>query len=168
MCYLQNNIILKLLLFPRYVIVKIRNFFDVVSFEDSGRCPPYIKNAWARWLGLIRKFLIRKFLVFAWYFLRGSRYCTWTGAPKNVFSSDYRSINLEGETRNPRLEALKWFLKRNYKSHLDEFEKFNVWTKCNLNCNTISKWVKVYTRKHKKNQNFTELRKTLWIIAYNS
>jgi hypothetical protein len=64
----------------------------------------------------------------------------WTESEKEQIIN--KSISLETETKFPRLEAVKWFLKENYPSHFDECETFNIWTKCNLNSNLVTKWVK--------------------------
>ena len=67
-------------------------------------------------------------------------------------------MNSEGETKNPRLDALKWFLKKKHESNFDEFEKFNVWDKCTLNCKLISTWVSRFN-KNRTNPKSAEKRK---------
>ena len=77
---------------------------------------------------------------------------------ERIFTIIKRSINLEGESESPRLDAVKWFLKNNHKSHFDQFKKFNIWTHCDLNAQKVCKWVLDF-HKNKKNTNSTEPKK---------
>jgi hypothetical protein len=67
----------------------------------------------------------------------------------NEFSPKYRSIDCEEESKFPRLEALKWFLRNNHKSHFETFEKFSIWTHCDLNPHKISRWVEAFHKRKK-------------------
>ena len=54
---------------------------------------------------------------------------------------------MEGDIRHSRLEALKWYLQKKQPTHYEEFKKFNIWTKCNLNTGLICKWITAFNKK---------------------
>lgn len=61
----------------------------------------------------------------------------------------YKSIGFEEKSKNPRSDAVKWFLKEYHPAIFDEFQKFNNWTKCNLNKTLVGNWVTRFRERQK-------------------